>query len=247
MGCKNNRGQAKLVPMSVKIAQEQNNKKEELAAKMAAADKKWYEQRDAWNKLQLEKKNAWKKLQWEKKAAEEKKLADKKITEENAKKVAATIQFECIQKHYALVLKQNGDDKQLVIDLNFIADPPTDMLALMKVLPEYSAAITKVQVKLIQPMQHGSRAIYNQRVQNMNKLIEQLNTFPLTELNVLVDVNSHENFHQFKLAAAFNGLNFEDWTMDFQIMAGPNRYSIDPYSSYGKRLRGVYRTEFCNQ
>ncbi|TGO34665.1 hypothetical protein BHYA_0187g00150 [Botrytis hyacinthi] len=236
MGSENNRGQAKLVPMSVKIAEEQNSKKGELAAQISAADKKWYEQRAAWNKLQLEKK-----------AAEEEKLADKKITEENAKKMAATIQFECIQKHYALVLKQNGDYKQLVIDLNFLADPPTDMLALMKVLPEYSAVITKVQVKLIQPMQHGSRAVYNQRVQNMNKLIEQLNTFPLTELNVLVDVDSYDNFHQFKLAAAFNGLNFEDWTMDFQIMAGSERYPINQYSSYGKRLRGVYRTEFCNQ
>ncbi|TGO24922.1 hypothetical protein BPAE_0092g00410 [Botrytis paeoniae] len=244
MGGKNNRGQPKLVPMSVKLAQEKNTQKEQIAAEKSAGHQKWLANRAAWQKLQLEKKAAWEKLQFEKKKVQEQKLAQKEINEESARKVAATMQFKCIQKHYALVLKQNGDDKQLVIDLNFLADPPTDMLALLKVLPEYSAAITKVQVKLIQPMQHGSREIYNQRVQNMNKLIEQLNIFPLTELNVLVDVDSDDNFHQFKLAAAFNGLNFEDWTMDFQIMAGSDRYPIDRYSSYGKRLRGFYRAEF---
>ncbi|TGO07916.1 hypothetical protein BTUL_0237g00130 [Botrytis tulipae] len=244
MGSKNNRGQAKLVPMSVKIAQEQNNKKEELAAKMSAADEKWYEQKAAWNKLQSEKKAAWNKLQLEKKAAEEKKLADKKITEENAKKVAATIQYECIQKHYAIVLRENGDEKKLFIDLNFIADPPTDMMALMKVLPEYASSITKVHIKMIQPMQHGSRAVYQQRVNNMNKFVEQLNSFALTELDILVDIDNENNFQQLKLAAAFNGLKFQDWCLEYQIMTSSEHYPIERYSSYGKRVRGVYRTEF---
>ncbi|TGO81013.1 hypothetical protein BPOR_1426g00020 [Botrytis porri] len=194
MGNKNNRGQAKFVPMSVKITQEQNKQKDELTAEMSAADKEWYEQRAAWNKMQSEKRAAWNKLQLEKKAAEEKKLADKKITEENAKKVAATIQYECIQKHYAIVLRENGDEKKLFIDLNFIADPPTDMMALMKVLPEYASSITKVQIKMIQPMQHGSRAVYQQRVNNMNKFVEQLNSFALTEVNILIDIDNEDNF-----------------------------------------------------
>ncbi|KAF7960678.1 hypothetical protein EAE96_000352 [Botrytis aclada] len=247
MGNKNNRNQGKFVPMSVQIAQQQMAQKEQLSENKEVENKKWAAQKEAQHKQWAEKRAEWKQRQLEKKQAEELKLAEQKIKEESARKVAATIQFECIQKHYALVLKQNGDDRQLCIDLNFLADPPTDMLALLKVLPEYSEAITKVQVKLVQPVQHGSRAIYTQRVQNMNKLIEQLNNFPLTELNVLVDVDSYDNFHQFKLAAAFNGLNFDDWTMDFQIMASSDRYPIDRYSSYGKRLRGVYRAEFCNQ
>ncbi|TEY57653.1 hypothetical protein BOTCAL_0210g00140 [Botryotinia calthae] len=244
MGNKNNRGQKQLVPMSVKIAQQQMAEKEQFFEKKDAAHNKWVAQKKANHQQWAEKQAEWKQRQLEKKQAEEQTKLEKSISVQFTKEIAATIQFECIQKHYALVLNQNGDDRELVINLNFVADPPTDMMALMKVLPEYSRAINKVQVKLIQPIQHGSRAIYNQRVQNMNKLIEQLDVFPLTELNVLVDVNSYDNFQQFKLAAAFHGLYIEDWTMEYQIMAGSDRYPIDKYSSYGKRLRGVYRTEF---
>ncbi|KAJ8066177.1 hypothetical protein OCU04_005263 [Sclerotinia nivalis] len=226
MGCKNHRGQPTLVPMSVKLEQEKIAKKE--------AD----------HKLRLDKQAAWLKNYLEKKQAEEKKLAKKKDTEENAKKVAATIDFECIQKHYALVLKENGDSNELLIRLNFIADPPTDMMALMKVLPEYAPAITNVRINMIAPSQHGSREVHRQRMQDMNKLIGLLNSFPLTELNILVDIDDHDSFQQLKLAAAVNGLVFQDWTMDYQVMGGPEFYPIERYSSYSKRLRGVYRAEF---
>ncbi|KAK6612615.1 hypothetical protein ACHAPC_008790 [Botrytis cinerea] len=251
MGNKNNRGQGQLVPMSVKIAQQQMAEKDaahkKWVAQKEANRKQWAEKQAEWKQRQFEKKLAYEHRQFEKKMADEQRKLEKSISVQLTKEIAATIQFECIQKHYALVLNQNGDDRELVINLNFVADPPTDMMALMQVLPEYSRAINKVQVKLIQPIQHGSRAIYNQRVENMNKLVEQLDTFPLTELNVLVDVNSADSFQQFKLAAAFHGLYMDDWTMEYQIMAGSDRYPVDRYSSYGKRLRGVYRTEFCNQ
>ncbi|KAF7863792.1 hypothetical protein EAF04_006757 [Stromatinia cepivora] len=233
MDCKINRGQPKFVPMSVKLEREKIAEKERLAAKKAADHKLWLDKQVAWAKKQLEKKQA-----------EEKKLAEKKVAEENARKVAATMDFECIQKHYALVLKENGDEKQLVIHLNFSADPPTDMMALMKVLPEYAPAITNVQVKILTLSQHSSRKIYQQRVQDMNKLMGLLNSFPLTELNILVDIDDHDSFQQLKLAAAVNGLVFQDWTMDYQVMGGSDSYPIEKYSFYSKRLRGVYRTEF---
>ncbi|KAF7943728.1 uncharacterized protein EAE97_005798 [Botrytis byssoidea] len=247
MGNKNNRGQQKLAPMSVKIAEQQLAQKGQLSDKMEAAGQKWFAQKEAERKRWTEKRAEWKNRQLEKKQAEENKLADKKAIEDDARKIAATMHFDCIQKHYALVLKENGEKKQLVITLNFIADPPTDMLALMKVLPEYSPAITHVQIKLLAPVQHGSRQNYHQRVQNMNKLMNHLNFFNLTELEVLIDIDSEDSFPQLKLAAAVYGLNFQDWTMAYQVMGGIHHYPIDRYSSYGKRLRGVHRAEFAGQ
>ncbi|TGO54286.1 hypothetical protein BOTNAR_0272g00120 [Botryotinia narcissicola] len=247
MGNKNNRGQQKLVPMSVKIAEQQLAQKEQLSDKMETADQKWFAQKEAERKRWTEKRAEWENRQLEKKQAEENKLADKKAIEDDARKIAATMHFDCIQKHYAFVLKENGENKQLVITLNFIADPPTDKLALMKVLPEYSPAITHVQIKLLAPVQHVSRQNYHQRVQNMNKLMKHLNFFNLTELEVLVDMDSEDSFPQLKLAAAVHGLNFQDWTMAYQAVGGIHHYPIDRYSSYGKRLRGVHRAEFVGR
>lgn len=225
MGNKINRGQPKVVPMSVKLQQQKNAEEEKRAEKKAFWDKKMLE----------------------KKQAQEKKLTEKKLIEENAKKVAATMNFEYIHPHYALTLKQNGENRQLVISLNFIADPPTDMLSLMKILPEYAPGITNVRINLLAPAQHGSRAIYHQRVENMNKLVEHLNSFPLTELDIMVDMDNHDSFQQLKLAAAFNGLNFQDWTLGYQIMGSHDYHPIENFSPYEKRLRGVYRAEFGAQ
>ncbi|KAB8304344.1 hypothetical protein EYC80_003754 [Monilinia laxa] len=234
MGNPNNRGQPKFVSKVKQIEMEKLAKEKELADKKEAADKLWAEEK--------QKREINKKL--EMKAAQEKKAAENKATEENAKKIASTMNFEDIQKHYALFLQQIGDTKQLVINLNFIADPPTDMLAVIKILPEYSPAITIVQINLLAPNHHGSRKVYQQRVQNMNQLMEQLNSFPITVLNISVNVDDHYNFQQLKLAAAVNGLVFQDWTVEYQVWGSKILFPIKRHSSYYKRLRGVYKTEF---
>ncbi|CAD6442079.1 ddb9a96a-f164-4483-805a-b2f010abedfe [Sclerotinia trifoliorum] len=233
MGCKNSRGQPKLVPMSVKLEQERIAEKKRIPAK-----------NEADHKLLIDKKTALLKNILEKKQAKEKKLAAKKNTEENAKKVAATMDFDCIPKHYALVLKENGDLKQLIIGLDFVTDPPIDMMALMKVLPEYAPAITNVLINMMTPSERSSQEVYQQRVENMKKVMEILNSFPLTELNILVHIDDHDSFQQLKLAAAVNGLVFQDWTMDYRVLGCSDFYPIKRNTSYSRRLRGVYRTEF---
>ncbi|APA09576.1 predicted protein [Sclerotinia sclerotiorum 1980 UF-70] len=229
MGCKNSRGQPKLVPMSVKLEQDKIVRKKQIPAKKEADHKP-------------DKQTALLKNNPEKKQAEERKLAAKKNIEENAKKVAARIDFECIQKHYALSLKENGDSKKLVIRPDFIADPPIDMMALMKVLPEYAPAITNIQINLMVPSQGSSREVYQQHVESMKRLMEILNTSPLTELSILVHTDDHDSFQQLKLAAAVNGLVFQDWTMEYQVMGCSEVYPIRRNTSYARRLRGVYRT-----
>lgn len=230
MGNPNNRGQPKYIPVAKVIEMGKMAKQQEEAAKKEIADK-----------LSAEKKA---KQKLEKNKVEEEKLAVKKATEENAKKIAATINFGNIHKHDALSLKQHGDAKQLVIQLNLCAKPPTDMLAVTRILPEYASAITNVQINLLAPTSYVSRALYNQHIQNMNKLMEQLNSFPLTKLNISIDINHHDSFQQLKLAAAVNGLVFQDWSMDYHIWNGDTFFPIPRYSSFGKRLRGVYRVEF---
>ncbi|ESZ96973.1 hypothetical protein SBOR_2655 [Sclerotinia borealis F-4128] len=233
MGNPNNRGQPKSTPMAVKLEQEKKAQEEQLAAKKAEEYEQWAE----------EKRQAWEEEKLKRQQAQAEKLMDNKLKEENAKKIADTIDFDCIQKHYAITLKQEGEMKQLVITLNFCADPPTDMHAVLAILPEYATSITNVQVKILAPSQHGSRAIYKHRVERMKQLVDRLNKFPLTKLNFKVDTDAHDSFQQLKLAAAVNGLVFQDWTLAYEVWDEGN-YKIETYSPYGKRLRGVYRAEF---
>ncbi|QSZ37453.1 hypothetical protein DSL72_008549 [Monilinia vaccinii-corymbosi] len=200
----------------------------------------WEEEKASWEKQEV----SWETQALEMKAAREKYLTDKTATKENTKKAAATMEFENIQKHNNLTLKQKGDSIQLVIDLNFIADPPTDMMAMIKILSAYSLAITNVQIDLLAPIKHASLAIYKQRVQSMNQLMEQLSSFPITVLNISVDIDDHDCFGQLKLAAAANGLVFQDWTMEYRVCGGETFFPIKRNSTYSKRLRGVYQAEF---
>ena len=104
--------------MSVKIAQQQMAEKDAAHKKWVAQKednrKQWAEKQAEWKQRQFEKKLAYEHRQFEKKMADEQRKLEKSISVQLTKDIAATIQFECIQKHYALVLNQNGDDRELV-------------------------------------------------------------------------------------------------------------------------------------
>lgn len=244
MGSKTARGQAKWAPMSVQIERVRQAKLKEEQAKLAEEQKvaggERYERQKAWKKARGERKDP------QHKKTQQQKAIDYKSTEENAKNIATTINFECIQPHYAMIIRQAADVKQLVLTINFCADPPTDIHAIVAILPEYATCITNVHIKLLSPSLHGSRANYKHRVNNMKKLIDALNQFPITKLSLLADIDDHSNFQQLKLAAVLNGLIFQDWVMAYQVM-GEGAYKIEKYHSYGKRLSGVYRAEFSSQ
>ncbi|KAI9648107.1 hypothetical protein NHQ30_002737 [Ciborinia camelliae] len=226
-----------------KLAEKKETEKKETELHKAETEKKETELHKAETEKKETEKKETEKKETEKKETE-KKETEKKETEKNSKKIAAIIQFDGIQKHHALTLNQNGDLKQLVIRLDFCSDPPTDMISMMAILPEYAAAITNVQINLLAPARHGSRDVYHQRVQKMNKFMLHLNSFPLTVLNISAEIDDHDSFQQLKLAAAVNGLVFQDWTMDYQVWGDGNYHPIERHSPFAKRLRGVYRAEF---
>lgn len=78
-------------------------------------------------------------------------------------------------------------------------------------------------------------------------MVEVMNTFNIKNLKVIIGLNG-DDFYQMKLAAFIRGLNFQRWTMTSHIFDQQGeivaKAKVTRGSSYGRRLRGVYKAEF---
>lgn len=97
------------------------------------------------------------------------------------------------------------------------------------------------------PRHHYNIATYNSRAQNITKLIDIINKFHVSRLEVLASLDSHKSFVQLKLAAGAYGLNFTRWTLAYKIPGIETKWQVQIGSSYERRLRGVYNAEFLTR
>ncbi|TEY61279.1 hypothetical protein BOTCAL_0171g00030 [Botryotinia calthae] len=178
--------------------------------------------------------------------AEKQRVENLKLEKEKSEQL-----IQAIHQHDSMAIEQIGDTKQLIIDIDFVnIGFIVDMPSLLKALPMYAAFIFDVKIRLYAPAKHRSRAIYQNRIANLKKMVEVLNNFNIKKLKVITGLNNND-FYQMKLAAFVHGLNFQRWTMTSHMFDQQGetvaRAKVTRGSSYGRRLRGVYKTEFDTQ
>ncbi|THV48075.1 hypothetical protein BGAL_0269g00010 [Botrytis galanthina] len=175
--------------------------------------------------------------------AEKQRVENLKLEKEKAEQL-----IQAIHQHDSMAIEQVGDTKQLIIDLDFVNTRYiTDMSSLLKALPMYATFIFDIEIRLYAPARHQSRAIYKNRIANLKKMVEVLNTFNIKNLKVIIGLNG-DDFYQMKLAAFIHGLDFQRWIMTSYMFDQQGetvaKAKVTRGSSYGRRLRGVYKAEF---
>ncbi|EDO03798.1 predicted protein [Sclerotinia sclerotiorum 1980 UF-70] len=197
MGSKNARGQAP----AIRAAQAYSNKK--------AADKLLAEQKKEQASVQ-----------------QLSRAQQKALTRQHA----FNFNYDTLPKHSALKVIKDIDTGTVKLFVEFDIIYPKDIandVNFLTVLPKYAELITKVEFRLVAPTNHGSPAIYRERVVNMMKTINCLNKFDIDEFQFVVSLNRAHNFAQMKLAAAAFGLNFKDWTMVTEVLHVKGRFNVD--------------------
>ncbi|TGO31848.1 hypothetical protein BHYA_0398g00030 [Botrytis hyacinthi] len=174
--------------------------------------------------------------------AEKHRVENLKLEKEKAEQL-----IQNVHQHDSMATEEVGDTKQLIIDpdsvnTGFIVNMPS----LLKVLPMYAAFICDVKTRLYAPAQHRSRVVYKNRVETL-KMVEVLNNFNIKKLKVIIGIND-DDFYQMKLAAFVHGLNFQRRNMTSHMFDEQGetvaKVKVTRGSSYGRRLRGVYKAEF---
>ncbi|KAF7889499.1 uncharacterized protein EAF02_001914 [Botrytis sinoallii] len=124
----------------------------------------------------------------------------------------------------------------------------TDMTTLLQVLPHYEAHVTKMAIEIHTPTPHFEvREKVVNRLEKMKTFYAIINKFRWTYLDVNMYLDTY-NFPQMKLAAGLWGLTRKNWKLTYELRGFEGDYvKVTDYSEFGRRLSGVYKTEFLNQ
>ncbi|TGO44805.1 hypothetical protein BOTNAR_0738g00030 [Botryotinia narcissicola] len=167
--------------------------------------------------------------------SEDKTLAEKQRVENlKLEKEKAEQLIQTIHQHDSMAIGQVGETKQLIIDLDFVNTGfIVDLPSLLKTLPLTDSK--------------RPHNINHNRVEKLKQMVEVLNKFNIKKLKVIIGIND-DDFYQMKLAAFVHGLNFQRWNMISNTFDEQGetvaKAKITRGSSYGRRLRGVYKAEF---
>ncbi|KAI9648106.1 hypothetical protein NHQ30_002736 [Ciborinia camelliae] len=166
------------------------------------------------------------------------------------KKRALEFDYSVLPQHPNLMIEKTQKDVHMVINLDFFQSiSAPSMESLLAAIPKYAAIIPYLRVTILikAPGLHYNIATYNARVKNIMKLIDIINNFWLSKLEVVAFLDSHNNFAQLKLAAGAYGLNFQNWKLAYKVPGIDIKWQVQIGSVYERRLRGVYKTEFLTQ
>ncbi|KAF7863793.1 hypothetical protein EAF04_006758 [Stromatinia cepivora] len=187
-------------------------------------------------------------------AQQEKHFAEQKDTQrliavkEAMKKRALEFDFSTLRQHPVLTIEKTDDNVQMIINLDFFqSESAPGIGALLEVLPDYAAIISNVKILIKAPKYHFNFATYNGRADNVARVIRKLNTFNLTQVEVIARLNSHNSFEQLKLAAGAYDLKLCDWTLAYEVRGRKGKWEVQIDSLHERKLRGVYRKDFLKQ
>ncbi|CAD6442080.1 ee4ffc4e-32ea-48b5-aa49-ec14d1d607e8 [Sclerotinia trifoliorum] len=187
-------------------------------------------------------------------AQQKKQLNEQKDTQQSIdvetemKKRALEFDFSTLRQHPVLTIKKTNDNVQMIIDLDFFqSESAPGIRDLIEVLTDYAALISNVKILIKAPKYHFNTATYNGRAENISRVISKLNTFNLTQVEVIACLNSHNSFEQLKLAAAAYDLRLCDWTLAYELCGCKGKWEVQIDSLYERKLRGVYRKEFLKE
>ncbi|KAJ8066180.1 hypothetical protein OCU04_005266 [Sclerotinia nivalis] len=164
------------------------------------------------------------------------------------KKRALEFDFSTLRQHPVLTIEKTDDNVQMIIDLDFFqSESAPGIGALLEVLDDYAAIISNVTILIKAPKYHFDVATYNGRAYNVARVINKLNTFNLTQVEVIARLNSHNTFEQLKLAAGAYDLKLCNWTLAYELCGRKGKWEVEIGSVYERKLRGVYRKDFLKQ
>ncbi|KAF7960677.1 hypothetical protein EAE96_000351 [Botrytis aclada] len=157
--------------------------------------------------------------------------------------------FSTLRQHPALTIKKTGDNVQLIIDLDFShSRSPSDIAGLIKALTGYAAVIHDVKILIKARKQHHHVAMCNCRLIYVSTVINFLNDFNLTKVQVIACLDDHDSFEQFGLTIPAYQLNFQNWTLAYKIRGvDGKKWNIPVGSELELRLRHLYRRVFLKK
>ncbi|TGO54531.1 hypothetical protein BOTNAR_0265g00140 [Botryotinia narcissicola] len=170
-------------------------------------------------------------------------IANKQKIAADAAKALAAMSFDMntLPTHPAITIL--GDKE---IGIRIVKD--TDMTKLIEVLPQYEAYVTKMAIEIHTPTPHSEvREMVANRLEKMKTLYGIIKKFRWANLDVNMYLDTY-NFPQMKLAAGLWGLSRKNWKLTYEIRGFKGDYvKVTDYSEFGRRLSGVYKTEFLEQ
>ncbi|KAF7908243.1 uncharacterized protein EAF01_003998 [Botrytis porri] len=161
------------------------------------------------------------------------------------------VDLNTLTQHPSITIIDNKEISIFIEWCAFAESKPTDILALLAILPEYKS-IKKLAIKVHAPWPHTEpKEWHNSRLSCTKKLFAIIDTFELYKLKVTMSIDGC-NFPQMKLAAAIHGLKFKKWQLYYQVYDEATKSEGDPIkifrgSEYDSRLRGVWKKEFLTQ
>ncbi|KAF5873208.1 uncharacterized protein Bfra_008487 [Botrytis fragariae] len=170
-------------------------------------------------------------------------IAEKQKIASDAAKALAAKPFDMTTLPAHPSLKILGDKE---IGIRIAKD--TDMTTLLQVLPHYEAHVTKMAIEIHTPTPHfEAREKVVNRLEKMKTFYAIINKFRWTHLDVNMYLDTY-NFPQMKLAAGLWGLSRKNWKLTYEVRGFEGDYvKVTDYSEFGRRLSGVYKTEFLEQ